>query len=398
MTDLPEKAFCRYSSGMNPSIGYWLLIPPSHTTQLCGKTAWLTRIEFQLQIRTQHSKYHKQNLMSSYKHHVSYSIMKCCCILNYKMTKSQVVSTKPIYILDLHFMKIPGTIATYLIPHSHGAVLIESGPGSTISALRSELSIHNLRETDITDVLLTHIHLDHAGAAGWLARQGAHIYVHHVGAPHMVNPEKLLESARRIYGDQMDALWGEFLPVPEKQLSSLQDEDVIEIDHLRFRALDTPGHANHHMAYIFEDICFSGDVGGVRLTGPRHLRLPMPPPEFHIEKWRASMKRLFQEYEQGSFSMIAPTHFGIYSDADWHLAALSKVIDEVENWMEKTMPADPPIEELEEIFTEWARQRSLAAGIGLEQIQAYEAANPSWMSPFGIQRYWRKYRSQSNDT
>ncbi len=290
-------------------------------------------------------------------------------------------------------MKIPGTIAAYLIPHSHGAVLIESGPGSTVPALQSALRMHHFTEANITDVLLTHIHLDHAGSAGWLARHGARIHVHHVGAPHMVHPEKLLESAQRIYGDQMDALWGEFLPVPEGQISSLQDGDVIDVDHLHFRALDTPGHANHHMAYIFEDICFSGDIAGVRLSGPPHLRLPMPPPEFHLEKWRSSWKRLYEEYNKGSFSRIAPTHFGIYTDVDWHLATLSNAIDAVEDWMEKTMPADPTMDKLNEIFTEWARQRALAAGIDPDQLEAYEAANPSWMSPYGIQRYWRKYRN-----
>lgn len=299
-----------------------------------------------------------------------------------------------VYTLDLNFMGIPGTIASYLIPHAHGAVLVESGPGSTKQGLEAGLRAHGLQVTDITDVLLTHIHLDHAGAAGWLAHQGARIYVHPVGAPHMLDPEKLLSSAARIYGDMMDTLWGEFLPVPKEQLYVPQDGEVIEIGDLRFRALDTPGHANHHYAYIFEDLCFSGDIGGVRLAGPPYLRLPMPPPEFNLEKWRASLKRLQQVYERGSFTRIAPTHFGIFTDAGWHLDALQRALEGVESWMESVMPADPSIDELTEKFTAWSRMQAKQQGLEAQQIQAYETANPSWMSPYGIQRYWRKYRSE----
>ena len=294
-----------------------------------------------------------------------------------------------IHTLDLNFMGVPGTIAAYLIPHPHGAVLVESGPGSTIPALEDRLAAHHLNVKDITDVLLTHIHLDHAGAAGWLARQGARIHVHPVGAPHLLDPEKLLASAARIYGDQMDIMWGEFLSVPEERLSVLQDGEEIEIEGLHFRPIDTPGHAEHHFAYLFGDVCFSGDIGGVRLAGPRHVRLPMPPPEFHLEKWRESLKKLSQE----DFSRIVPTHFGIFSDPDWHLSALAKTLNEIDEWMEATLPSDPPFEELNDEFLDWTRRRSLEEGLEPELIEAYETANPSWMSTYGIQRYWRKYRN-----
>src|SRR6185503_6218070 len=120
--------------------------------------------------------------------------------------------------LDLNFKGRPHAIASYLIRHNDGAVLIESGPGSTLPALEEGLAKEGLSPRNVTHVLLTHIHLDHAGAAGWLARQGAMIYVHRVGAPHMLYPEKLIASATRIYGDRMESLWGEFLPVPQDQL------------------------------------------------------------------------------------------------------------------------------------------------------------------------------------
>jgi glyoxylase-like metal-dependent hydrolase (beta-lactamase superfamily II) len=302
---------------------------------------------------------------------------------------SQSVREKTVYPLDLNFLGIPGAIASYLIPHAHGAILVESGPGSTISGLRTGLQSYGFTPADVTDVLLTHIHLDHAGAAGWLAAQGARIYVHPLGAPHMLDPEKLLASAKRIYGDQMDTLWGEFLPVPPEQLTVINDDDVVEIGSLLFRAIETPGHASHHYAYLYEDICFSGDIGGVRLHGLPHLRLPMPPPEFNLELWRSSVKRLRFE----SFQRIAPTHFGIFTDAEWHLEALAKRLDEVEGWIETLMPSDPPVEEINARFLEWTRRRSLAEGLDSKDIETYEAANPSWMSGYGIQRYWKKVRT-----
>lgn len=299
--------------------------------------------------------------------------------------------TKKLYTLDLNFMGFPGTIASYLIPHAHGAVLVECGPSSTLHALRAGLSDHGFSASDVTDVLLTHIHLDHAGAAGWLARQGARIHVHPAGAPHLRNPEKLLASAGRIYGNSMQTLWGEFLPVPEKCLSVPQNGDDIEIGELRFHAVDTPGHADHHYVYLFDDLCFSGDIGGVRLAGLNHLRLPMPPPDLHLGKWRESV-RLLSELP---IQRIAPTHFGIYDDAGWHLNALGKALSDIEAWIEAIMPSDPSIEKLNERFIDWSRRRSLEEGVPPEMIDYYETANPSWMSSYGIQRYWKKFRSDS---
>ncbi|HEX6305289.1 MAG TPA: MBL fold metallo-hydrolase [Anaerolineales bacterium] len=305
------------------------------------------------------------------------------------MHKGNPVQKKRIHILDLNFMGIPRTIASYLIPHQGGAVLVETGPGSTIAAMQSELDAHGYKPSDVTDVLLTHIHLDHAGAAGWFAQQGSRIYVHPVGAPHMIYPGKLLASAGRIYGDMMEELWGEFLPVPEDRLQVLKDNDVVEINELRFQAIDTPGHAEHHFVYLFEDICFTGDIGGVRLPETRHIRIPMPPPEFQLEKWRTSLNRV----RKLDFSKIAPTHFGIFDDPDWHLSALEATLDEIDTWMAEVMPADPDVEELKSQITQWARLRSIQDSVDADLIDAYETANPSWMSAYGIQRYWRKYRS-----
>ena len=301
-------------------------------------------------------------------------------------------SSFQIHTLDLNFLGIAGTIAAYLIRHPQGGILIECGPGSTLPALQAALHQHGLTPKDISDVFLTHIHLDHAGAAGWLARQGARIHVHPVGAPHLIQPDKLLASAARIYGNMMDSLWGEFLPVPADKVILMHADESVEIEGICIRALDTPGHANHHFAYIYENTCFSGDIGGVRLAGPAHLRLPMPPPELNLEKWRASLEKLKREYLAGSYTRLAPTHFGLYRDIEWHLGALFDTLDKIEAWMEAIMPGKPGLDELNDAFLEWSEQRSLGQGITQELLQAYEAANPSWMSAQGLKRYWEKYR------
>ena len=292
--------------------------------------------------------------------------------------------------LDLNFQNCPNAIASYLLPYQEGLILIESGPGSTQDEL-----VRNLRELDysledITHVLLTHIHLDHAGAAGWLAEQsGARVYVHQRGAPHMLDPSRLLASAGRIYQDKMDQLWGDFLPVPEKQLVILEDGMEVQIGSYTFRALDTPGHANHHLAYILDEICFSGDVGGVRIgsSGKKHLRIPMPPPEFHPPRWRDSIAKLKKE----NITRIAPTHFGIFDDVDWHLDSILIEIDAAEEWMQKIMPRDLPIEDLRTEFLSWVRNRSLELGVAEVTLDAFEKANPSGMSADGMKRYWDKY-------
>jgi glyoxylase-like metal-dependent hydrolase (beta-lactamase superfamily II) len=297
----------------------------------------------------------------------------------------------PIITIDLNFQGRPHAIASYLIRHSSGAVLIESGPGSTRPALEAGLAKEGLSPRDVTHVLLTHIHLDHAGAAGWLSEQGAEIIVHPVGAPHLLNPEKLLASAGRIYGDKMDSLWGQFLPVNGSRLRVVQDSQEIVVGGLRFVAVNTPGHAEHHYAYLFEDVCFTGDVGGVRIPGFPYLRLPMPPPELHFGKWRESLERLRRE----KFARIAPTHFGVFDDPGWHLRELEKNLDAVQKWLEEVMPSDPPIEELRAKFTQWMEEQVRSLGLSPEVINSFELANPLGMSADGMARYWKKVRMAS---
>jgi glyoxylase-like metal-dependent hydrolase (beta-lactamase superfamily II) len=207
----------------------------------------------------------------------------------------------------------------------------------------------------------------------------------------MLNPEKLIASATRIYGDQMQTLWGEFLPVVEDQLTVTQDEQEIVIGNLRFLPLHTPGHAEHHCCYLFEDVCFTGDVGGVRIPGYQYMRAPMVPPELHFPKWLATIARL----RSLGFKRIAPTHYGIFDDVEWHLNELQAILEETEKWLEQIMSASPSIDELRAKYEAWMGEQSRVLNLDAETIHAYTLANPLGMGADGMMRYWKKVRNPS---
>ena len=293
-----------------------------------------------------------------------------------------------IHTIDLHFLGRSGTIGAYLVPHANGVLLIETGPRSTIETLIGGLKNYGYEVGAISDVFLTHIHLDHAGAAGWLAEQGCQIHVHENGAPHLINPEKLLASAGRLYGDRMDALWGEFTSIKEDKITIMHDNEVIKIGGLSIRALDVPGHASHHLVYLIGDACFTGDIGGIRLSPRHYLSLPMPPPDFHLEKWRESIHYI-QKYDP---TRLIPTHFGVYSDAKWQLQAVSDELDEVEAWIDEKLPLNPSLEDFRQQFIEFELARAQKYNVEKSIVESQLIANPSFMSADGIFRYWNKYR------
>lgn len=288
--------------------------------------------------------------------------------------------------IDLNFQNKPGTIAAYLVPHHGGALLVETGPTSTVNNLVQSLGQYGFSPTDVTDVLLTHIHLDHAGAAGWWARQGARIHVHPNGLPHLINPQKLLSSAAAVFGNQMDILWGEFLPVPAAQINCLNDCSKISIGGINIQPLDVPGHASHHLAYLIDDVCFSGDIAGIRVHNQHYISLPLPPPDLNIGQWRASIQKLINHHPQ----MVIPTHFGIYDDAEWHLNEVLNILNDIENWIESNMPRNLSLDILREEFVQYEYERAHRAGIDELTIESQQLANPSAMAAEGIMRYWNK--------
>jgi glyoxylase-like metal-dependent hydrolase (beta-lactamase superfamily II) len=288
--------------------------------------------------------------------------------------------------LDLQFLGHPRTIASFLVRGPGGAVLVETGPGSTLPALLRALAEYGLSPADIRDVLLTHIHLDHAGAAGWWARQGAIIHAHYVGAPHLAQPERLLTSARRIYGDLMEPLWGEFLPVPQAQLRSLRDGDGVEAGGLHFTALDTPGHASHHMVYQVDDLAFAGDVGGVRRPAIPHMRLPTPPPDFDREAWLASIERV----RGRGLQRLYLTHFGPVDEVDAHLSLAAGLVREYSDRVRRALERGADRDGVMADFAAWERARLEADGVPASEWSVYADIGPVGMTVDGLIRYWQK--------
>lgn len=291
-----------------------------------------------------------------------------------------------IHTLDLNFQGLPQTIAAYLLEAPEGPVLIETGPGSTLPTLQAAIQAHGYTSVDVKHVLVTHIHLDHAGAAGWFASQGATLYVHHFGARHLIDPSKLMASAGRIYGDKMDSLWGEMVPAPAERVIALHDNDQFEAAGLTITAIETPGHARHHHVFKIGGIGFTGDTAGIRLPGSPFIDIPAPPPEFDREAWLVSLDRL----RQIGFDQLYPTHFGPVSDVSFHLDTLEQLVDEATEWVKGQMDAGLGRDELVTAYENWTRERATAVGVDTDTMQLYEMANPLYMSVDGIMRYWRK--------
>ena len=290
--------------------------------------------------------------------------------------------------IDLHFQGTPHVIAAFLVRSSDGAVLIETGPASTLPALIDGLERLGVRPEEIDHLLVTHIHLDHAGAAGWWARQGTNVHVHPVGAPHLVDPSRLLSSAARIYGDRMEALWGEILPAPAERVHPVEDGAVLTLAGLEIEAIATPGHANHHHVYRIGEVAFSGDAVGIRLPGADWIDLPAPPPEFDLQLWRESLTRL----RSSGIRTLYRTHFGAggSDDADRQLATFERVLEKGSEAVRTMLDDGIDREQMIDRFTELMRDSGTRSGLSAADLLAYELANPRQMSVDGIARYWRK--------
>jgi glyoxylase-like metal-dependent hydrolase (beta-lactamase superfamily II) len=293
---------------------------------------------------------------------------------------------KSIHTIDLLHLGFPGRIAAYLVIGSEGPILIETGPGSCHEALVAGLAAHGVEPSDVRDVFVTHIHLDHSGGAGWWARHGATVYVHEVGAPHLIDPEKLVASATRLYGDRMDELWGEILAAPEANVRVVTDGEVVEAGGLAVEALDTPGHASHHHVYRIGDVAFAGDLAAIVVEGTPIFELPTVPPEFSPERWEASIDRVLDL----DLEAIYPTHFGRVDAVESHLPAVRRLLSEASATVRAMLENGATRDEVAKGYEAWDRQRLVAAGASEDQIEGIFDFNPLSVSLAGILRYWKK--------
>ena len=292
------------------------------------------------------------------------------------------------HVIDLKHLGRPESIAACVLRTTEGPLLVDPGPASTLPALRNGLDKLGFREADLAALLLTHIHLDHAGASGTLARANPRlkVYVHVRGANHLVDPTKLINSATRLYGERMDELWGEIAPVPESRVVVLDGGEILRFGNRRIEVAYTPGHAWHHVSYFDAEAgtAFVGDTGG--LAGPRlPVVLPVtPPPDFDREEWLGSIDRILA----WNPAELVLTHFGGSGDPKQHLTALGQGLVEWCDFVEATLALDGTDGDRIRMFGEMLRGwiRGKAPDQLAEQYLAGAGPEACWQ---GMARYFR---------
>jgi glyoxylase-like metal-dependent hydrolase (beta-lactamase superfamily II) len=290
--------------------------------------------------------------------------------------------------VDLNFLGRDNVIASAIVESAGGVAIIDPGPTSCLEALDLGLQARGIRWPDVRHLLLTHIHLDHAGASGTIVRQHPHIavMVHERGAKHLVDPTKLLDSATRLYGDQMDRLWGEFAPVPADRLVVLTGGDRVQAGGRVFDVAYTPGHASHHVSYFdaSSGVAFVGDTAGVSVNGG-YVLPPTPPPDIDLELWSQSIESILA----WSPSTLFLTHFGPAMNVRSHCAELSEHLQQTAHYVRASLDEPGSDDERGARFEEWLRQQ-LRQHMTDVRVQEYIVAAGFRYQWLGLARYWRK--------
>ncbi|MCZ6520731.1 MAG: MBL fold metallo-hydrolase [Bacteroidetes bacterium] len=290
-----------------------------------------------------------------------------------------------IEVIDLCFQGNTHTVACFLVHTSDGPLLIETGPHSTYSGSQKALKEKGIAVEDIKHVLITHIHLDHAGAAWAWAQNGATIYLHHSGKQHMIDPSKLYASAQRIYGDEMHRLWGDLKPISSQKLVTVGHLEELTFGDTTIKALHTPGHAIHHIAWQMEDTLFAGDSVGVKIDGGPVVP-PCPPPDIDLGHWNESLDMI----DKLDIQTLYLTHFGPVTEVSAHLQALKLQLDDWAGWVKERLSMGQQADEMIPDFKEYVANQLKSYGVDTAGIEKYESANPPWMSVYGLIRYWKK--------
>ena len=296
--------------------------------------------------------------------------------------------------VDVQFLGVPGIIATGIIHGPGGVALIDPGPSSTLPTLRRALDRAGIGLPDVRAILLTHIHLDHAGATGTLVREqpDVRVYVHEQGAPHLLDPGKLIASATRLWGADMDRLWGDVRPVPRDNVIALAGGERIAAGGRDLAVADTPGHASHHVSYYNagSGVAFVGDTAGIRLGIGGFVLPPTPPPDIDIDAWRESLGRIGGWRPETLFV----THFGPHRPAGAHLAEMADHLALVAGLGRASLARPGDDEARAAWFTNEVR-RELRRRLSDADAQAYEVAGRFDLNWKGLARYWRKREGKS---
>jgi glyoxylase-like metal-dependent hydrolase (beta-lactamase superfamily II) len=300
--------------------------------------------------------------------------------------------------LDLNILGRPGVIAAGLLQGPRGLAVVDPGPASSLDGLRAALVAHGRTLEEVETVLVTHVHLDHSGGVGALVRLNPRlqVYVHQRGARHVVDPSRLVSSASRLYGDDMERLWGEIAAVPAENVHPLEGGEVLRIAGAEVRVAYTPGHASHHVSYLdtSSDTAFVGDTGGIRIGAPLLIIPPTPPPDIDLEAWDASLDRIRAWKPQRVFL----THFGEFEQPLEHLADLQERLHETAGYV-RSLLADQQLNEGQRMgrFVDRLMAMFRERLPGEDWVQRYQLAVPMDHCWQGLARYWRKRLSRADN-
>jgi glyoxylase-like metal-dependent hydrolase (beta-lactamase superfamily II) len=304
------------------------------------------------------------------------------------MSEAQFTLPGDLQLIDIHHLGRPHVIATYLLPGDEPAI-VDPGPASALNNLEAGLAAHGLRFNDLSAVILTHIHLDHAGATGVLVERYPHlrVYVHERGAPHVVDPSKLVNSATRLYGDMMETLWGDIRPIPAEKLKPLAGGETFRLGQRTLSATDAPGHASHHLIYLDQTTgaAFVGDNAGIRVPRMATPAPATPPPDLDIEVWNTTLDKLLALQP----TALLLTHFGPGIEPNEHVAILRQRLAE---WAE--LARQGLLSGADEATQIAALVRAAAAELpadaSAEDRTTFQQAAPIEQCWYGLARYWRK--------
>jgi len=298
-----------------------------------------------------------------------------------------------VYLIDALHLGSPNVICIALVESGpKELVIVDSGPESDFDFVVEGIRKLGFQPEHVRHLLASHVHLDHTGGAWrWAEEFGTKIYVHPKGAPHLIDPARLVASATRIYGDKMDYLWGTVGSIPEDRVIAVDDGAVLRFGSRHFRVLYTPGHAQHHNSYWLEteQSLFAGDVAGVLIRRGPPIP-PFPPPDIHLESWKESLDKI-RALKPISLHV---THFGRVDDPIRSLDALEKRLFGWADWMKQRLFEGKSETEIIPEFQKFTESELLLDGAKQEDLSTYEQADPASMSVSGLMRYWRKYHPE----
>jgi glyoxylase-like metal-dependent hydrolase (beta-lactamase superfamily II) len=292
-------------------------------------------------------------------------------------------------ILDTKWVGRPRSIAAALLLANGHRALVDPGPESTLGTLREQLGAHALSVADLDAILLTHVHLDHAGASGALVRENPRlaVYVHERGAQHMADPAKLLASAARLWPNDLQRLFGKTLAVPAENLRVLQGGETLRLGGRKVDVVYTPGHASHHVSYLdeAEGVAFVGDTTGIRIENGPYIFPATPPPDIDLSIWESSFAAILGRRPQRLFL----THFGYSEEPAAHIAEFR---ERLHRWAEvaaDVLREAPDDAAAQQAFVSRSRAE-MEQRLGVEEAEHHAFTAGLDLSFLGLARYWRK--------